>query len=452
VSGTVYTNGITFSNTATISGGTINLAGSSPTILATTSGTISSVLDGTTGLIKSGAGTLTLGGANTFTGGINVQAGTLRSGADNVLPDTGAITLGSGSNDATLDLNGHSDTVASITYGVYNVLNSANITTGAGTLTLNGNINANDTNTFGPKSISGNLNLGGGIRTITIGTNGNNNGWITISALITNGGINNTGGNYGLILSGSNTYSLGTTLNSGTLRVAVDSVGTVGSITSSAIGTGTLTLGAGGLSSNGTTPRTILNAVAFTGGSNTATTLGNVTNNGKLTFNGGISLSGATGGHAISLSSDAEFAGVITGGGQTFSAVGTGTLILSNPGNNFTGTFGAGKAYAVSAATGGNLRWGADSVFPDGATLLLGGNGTIDLAGYSDTVGGIYLAQSDLGQTSSISTGAGTLTLGGNITSDSNAWGNQLISGKLDLGASTRTFGVGPVSASAQRL
>ena len=54
VSGTVYTNGITFDNTATISGGTVSFGGTTPTITANAAATISSTMTGSAGLTKPG--------------------------------------------------------------------------------------------------------------------------------------------------------------------------------------------------------------------------------------------------------------------------------------------------------------------------------------------------------------------------------------------------------------
>lgn len=68
-------------------------------------------ISGASGLVKSGAGTLTLSGANTYAGSTNVSAGTLAAGAANTLSSASAFTVGSG---ATLDLAGHSQTVASL--------------------------------------------------------------------------------------------------------------------------------------------------------------------------------------------------------------------------------------------------------------------------------------------------------------------------------------------------
>ncbi len=91
VSGTVWANGITFANAATISGGVINLAGTTPTITNTASGTISSVLDGSAGLTKAGAGTLVLSGSNSFGGGVTLTGGQVQINNANAL-GTGTFT------------------------------------------------------------------------------------------------------------------------------------------------------------------------------------------------------------------------------------------------------------------------------------------------------------------------------------------------------------------------
>ena len=58
------------------------------------------------------AGTTTLTGANTYSGATNVNAGTLRAGAPNTFSPNSAVTVASG---GTLDLNGFSQTVSSVT-------------------------------------------------------------------------------------------------------------------------------------------------------------------------------------------------------------------------------------------------------------------------------------------------------------------------------------------------
>lgn len=109
VSGTVYVNTITIDAVTTITGGTITLAGSSPTINGSSTGTniIYSSLAGTNGLTKSGTGTVYLDpgagfSTNTYTGATSVNLGTLAlvggSQASPITVSSGAalgFTLGS---------------------------------------------------------------------------------------------------------------------------------------------------------------------------------------------------------------------------------------------------------------------------------------------------------------------------------------------------------------------
>ncbi|NBO93983.1 MAG: hypothetical protein EBV06_17005, partial [Planctomycetia bacterium] len=60
------------------------------------------------GLTKAGSGILSLSGANTYTGTTTIGAGTLQSGAANIIADTSAVSITSG---AVFDLNGNSLTI-----------------------------------------------------------------------------------------------------------------------------------------------------------------------------------------------------------------------------------------------------------------------------------------------------------------------------------------------------
>ncbi len=91
-------------------------------------------------LTKAGAGTWTLSNGNTYTGGTAINAGTLASGADNALPTTTALTIGSGTSVGKFDLGTFNQTIAGLTVSP-NSLSDNVITIGAGkTLTINGNV------------------------------------------------------------------------------------------------------------------------------------------------------------------------------------------------------------------------------------------------------------------------------------------------------------------------
>jgi fibronectin-binding autotransporter adhesin len=101
--------------------------------------TLDGAVSGAGGFTKAGTGTLVLDGAATHTGDTNVAAGTLRAGADNVFSAASAHTVGAG---ATLDLSGHSQTVASLSNaGTVNLAGAP-----GSTLTVTGNYTGNDGN------------------------------------------------------------------------------------------------------------------------------------------------------------------------------------------------------------------------------------------------------------------------------------------------------------------
>lgn len=101
VSGTVYCNGITFSQPAAIASNTITLAGTTPVIRADAYGTISSVVAGSAGLAKYGWFPLALPTANTYTNGTTVNGGLI------VIPNESSLGTYPGSfQSANIVLNG----------------------------------------------------------------------------------------------------------------------------------------------------------------------------------------------------------------------------------------------------------------------------------------------------------------------------------------------------------
>jgi autotransporter-associated beta strand protein len=79
-------NSLLFSNTGAfgwnIAGGTLDLAGTTPTITVNSGSNakVASVFSGSAGLIKAGDGTLTLSGENIYSGATTLSAGTLQVG------------------------------------------------------------------------------------------------------------------------------------------------------------------------------------------------------------------------------------------------------------------------------------------------------------------------------------------------------------------------------------
>ncbi len=163
VSGTIFANGITFDNTATVSGGTITLSGASPTITANANATIGSFLTGTAGLTTTGPAMLTLTGNNSFTGGTTLTAGTLSvagGGAtttDSLILQGGALNLS----------NGTVTTSGGGTFGVgYDVLGTTGVVTvGSGGVL---NVGASGGRTFIGGSNNDNL-AGSGTLTVNAG-------------------------------------------------------------------------------------------------------------------------------------------------------------------------------------------------------------------------------------------------------------------------------------------
>lgn len=88
-------------------GGIVQLAGHSLTVNTEVGGIATTgSISGTGSLTKSGAGTLTLSGANSYSGTTTIHGGTLKAGADNVIPAE-TFTLDAG----LLDLTGHSEII-----------------------------------------------------------------------------------------------------------------------------------------------------------------------------------------------------------------------------------------------------------------------------------------------------------------------------------------------------
>jgi autotransporter-associated beta strand protein len=115
---------------------------------------------------------------------------------------------------------------------------------------------------------------------------------------------------------------------------------------------------------------------------------------------------------------------------------GPGTVVLSNSANSYAGT---------TKVQNGILLLAASNALPNTSVILAGDapgvTATLDLNGFNNTLGGLSFGGSAPNSGSLLTTGAGTLTLGGNVSfSGENSPLGAVVSGKLSLGSSTRTF------------
>ena len=159
--GTLTTDGVVFNSDGyVLTGGTLTLDGAAPTITVTGAGTQATIQSNLTlgpnavlggagnlslgaidggaqgfGFTKTGAGVLTIQAAGSYSGPTEVSGGTLQANGDNIFASNSAFMVDNVSG-ATLDLNGHDQTVGSLSGG--GPL-GGNVTLGTGTLTVGGN-------------------------------------------------------------------------------------------------------------------------------------------------------------------------------------------------------------------------------------------------------------------------------------------------------------------------
>jgi autotransporter-associated beta strand protein len=114
--------------------------------------------------------------------------------------------------------------------------------------------------------------------------------------------------------------------------------------------------------------------------------------------------------------------------------VNAGTLLLGN-----TAGVAIPGALLVGDGVGGSnadvVRWTAPNQVANTAAVTVNSSGLLDLNNQADRIGPLTLSSG------SVTTGTGTLTLGGDVTSNATAQ-TATISGHVDLGGFTRTFTV----------
>ena len=253
-------------------------------------------------------------------------------------------------------------------------------TTADGILRLNGNTTGAGANTLIDVSGASNLVIanspaGTGTRTLGV-TLGLTNGTVsvgtgrttTISSAVgeaTSGSSITKVGAGALVLSAANSFSGGTTLSAGEIRIGHDS----------ALGSGPVIVSGGTLESDGYATRQLANPMTFLG----AATLGDATNPGPLTFTGPVDLGGALP-RQLTVSSDVTLGGIVSNGGIQKS--GTGVLTLGSA-NTYTGlTFLEAGTLSIAdvGALGPNSNNAARVNFTGSGTLRYTGSGTQSLA------------------------------------------------------------------------
>jgi fibronectin-binding autotransporter adhesin len=462
--GTTVNGGILGGNTGSLQG-PIGLA--SGTILAfsqTADGTYNNVISGGGEVASLASGfTLTLTGNNTYTGETAVKAGTLAIGAGGSITDSSSLQLASG---ATFDISGG----------------------GAQTIT----------DLFGASGSA--INLGG--NKLTFGTNTAQTAFAgNISGA---GGALDKKGTGTVILTGTNTYTGGTTVEAGTLggnssslqgNIIADSGTTIGfSQTANGTYSGVMS-GAGQLASIGAgftltltghntyTGDTLVGAgtLAIGAGGSIATSDAlklasgagfDISHGGNQTVTDLIGAAGSTiklGSNQLTFgtaTASAVFAGDISGSGSLFKQ-GSGTAILAG-----TNTYTGGTTVSTGTLGGNSLSLQGNILVDNAATLAFSQSqngtyaGVISGPGVVANIGAGFTLTFTGDNTYTGATGiaAGTLAIGaGGSISDSSGvnldsgagfdiskGGSQLIKdlngaagSTINLGANTLTFGTG---------
>ncbi|EBC8571082.1 autotransporter outer membrane beta-barrel domain-containing protein [Salmonella enterica subsp. enterica serovar Meleagridis] len=333
------------------------------TLALNTGGTFDNTISGSGQVVKSGDDVLTLSGSNTYTGGTTISGGTL------IASNVDALGTGDVTNDATLELNTGGDFTNNIS-GNGQVVKSgddtltfsgSNTYTG-GTLISSGTLVANDVNALGTGDVTDNA-------TLELNTGGDFTNNISGSGQVVKSGDDT------LTLSGTNSYTGGTTISGGTLVATnVEALGT-GDVTNNA----TLELNTGGDFTNnisgsgqvvksGDETLTLSGANSYTGGT--------LISSGTLVANdvNALGTGDVTDNAVLELNTGGDFTNNISGSGQVVKS-GDETLTLSGA-NSYTGgtliSGGTLVATSVEALGSGDVT--------DNAVLELNTGGTFDNA------------------------------------------------------------------------
>ncbi len=478
----------TYTGGTTISGGTlvatnVDALGSGDvtddaTLELNTGGTFDNAIGGSGNVVKSGADTLTLSGSNSYTGGTTISGGTL------VASNVEALGTGDVTNNATLELNTGGDFINNIG-GTGRVeksgddtltLSGSNTYTG-GTLINGGTLVASNVEALGTGDVTDNA-------TLALNTGG------TFDNAISGSGQVVKSGDETLTLSGTNSYTGGTTISGGTLVATnVEALGS-GDVTDDA----TLELNTGGTFDNaisgsgqvvksGDKMLTLSGANSYSGGtlisdgtlvaSNVeALGTGDVTNNATLELNTGgdftnnISGSGQvvkSGDDTLTLSGANSYTGGTTISGGTLVATNVDALGTGDVTNSSTLELNTGGTFDNAISGSGQVVKSGDETLTlsgsntyTGGTLISGGTlvaTNVDALGTGDVTDNATLELNTGGTFDNVISGSGQVVKSGDDTltlSGANSYtGGTLISGGTLVATSVEALGSGDVTDNA---
>jgi autotransporter-associated beta strand protein len=383
----------------TLSGsGSVALGGKTLT-LTSASGNFAGAIGGTGGVTLA-AGTETLSGNNTYTGITMVTAGTLQAGSNTAFSSSSAFVVGTTTTTATLDLNGFSNTIASLAGNANGIITNSAMNTSP-VLTVGGDNNST--------IFAGDIK--DGLRSVGVSTRGV--------------GLTKVGSGT-LLLSGNNSYTRATTIQAGALRAGSTTAFSPSSAFTVGTGTTIATLDLNGFS-NGIGPLSGNANGAVTNTSTTAaatltTNAADVTGAVSTTFAGTVTDTSAAG------ATDATAAGklsLVKNGGGTLTLSGSvsykgdttinaGTLVVTNA---FTNVGGSKLTVNAASYTIGQLLTNAGAI-------IVNSGGTLNAS-----VGGI----------TNTATGSITVALGGTVNDDLNNAGVVTNSGGYVANIATNT-------------